>query len=144
VTKHSETRIVPFSADLMFKVVADVENYPKFLPWVTSTRILQRDGNAVTAEMTVGFSRFKERYVSRVTLDHEARAIDVVQTEGPFRVLTNGWKFAPDGAGCRIDFAIEFEFRNPLLNLVAGAAFERVARRMAEAFEGRARKLSKL
>ena len=127
----------------MFEIVADVESYPRFLPWVASTRILKRAGNVVTAEMTVGFSRFSESYVSRIALDPAARTIDVVQTEGPFRVLTNRWKFIPEAQGCRIDFAIEFEFRNPLLNMVAGAAFERVSRRMADAFEARAKALSK-
>lgn len=146
MTTHRETRIVPYTADLMFGIVADVEAYPKFLPWVTGTRILKRDGNVAMAEMSVGFSRFTESYVSRVTLDRAAGTISVVQTEGPFRVLTNDWTFAPQGpsgASCRVDFAIRFEFRNPLLNMVAGAAFERVSRRMADAFEERARKLSK-
>ena len=146
MTAHSETRIVPYRADLMFAIVADVEAYPKFLPWVTGTRIIKRDGNVAMAEMSVGFSRFTESYVSRVTLDPEAGTISVVQTEGPFRVLTNDWKFTPQGPGgasCRVDFAIRFEFRNPLLNMVAGAAFERVSKRMADAFEERARKLSK-
>jgi len=127
----------------MFEVVADVESYPQFLPWVTATRILGRDGDTMTAEMTVGFSRFRESYVSRIVLDPAAGTIAVVQIQGPFRVLTNDWKFTPEGPGCRIDFAIAFEFRNPLLNMVAGAAFERVSRRMADAFEARARALSK-
>jgi coenzyme Q-binding protein COQ10 len=143
VTTHRESRIVPYTADLMFQVVADVEAYPKFLPWVTGTRVLARTGNTLDAEMSVGFARFTESYVSRVTLDPAARAISVVQTRGPFRVLTNDWRFTPEGQGCRIDFEIVFAFRNPVLNMVAGAAFERVSKRMAEAFENRARALSR-
>ena len=143
MTAHSETRIVPYSAELMFEVVADVESYPKFLPWVTDARVLARHGNLVDAEMSVGFGRFKETYTSRVSLDPEARTIGVQQTKGPFRTLENHWRFTPDGEGCRIFFSIVFEFRNPLLNLVAGAAFERVSKRMAEAFEKRAKVLSR-
>ncbi|HWA92217.1 MAG TPA: type II toxin-antitoxin system RatA family toxin [Rhizomicrobium sp.] len=144
MTTHRETRIVPYTADMMFGIVADVASYPKFLPWVTGTRILARDGDTMTAQMSVGFARFTESYTSRVVLDRQARTISVAQTDGPFRILANDWKFTPAGAsGCRVDFAIQFEFRNPLLNMVAGAAFERVSKRMADAFEERARVLSR-
>jgi coenzyme Q-binding protein COQ10 len=130
VTRHSTTRVVPYSAGLMFQVVADVEQYPQFLPWVA-------------ARMTVGFKGFRESYTSRVILDPAAGTIDVAQTDGPFRILENHWRFTPEGEGCRVDFSIEFEFRNPLLNAVAGAALGRVMMRMEEAFVDRARKVSK-
>jgi len=95
------------------------------------------------AHMSVGFRKFRESYTSRVVLDRPGRTIDVVQTEGPFRVLENHWRFAPDGEGCKVDFAIEFVLRNPILNAVAGAAFGRVLLRTEDAFIDRARKLSK-
>ena len=148
MTTHRESRIVPYTADLMFEVVAQVRKYPRFLPWVTDLEVLRHEGTdhgreALIARMTVGFSRFKESYTSRVTLDEAARTIDVVQIEGPFRVLENHWRFTPEGDGCRIDFAIAYEFKNMLLNLAVGAAFERVAKRMADAFEQRAAKLAR-
>lgn len=149
MTVHRETRIVPYTADLMFQVVADVKKYPRFLPWVTGLEVLRHEGadggrEALIARMSVGFSRFRESYTSRVTLDEAARTIDVVQIDGPFRVLENHWRFAPEGeAACRVDFTIEYEFRNVLLNLAAGAAFDRVAKRMADAFEQRAAKLER-
>ena len=147
MTSHSESRLVPYSADLMFAVVADVERYPEFLPWVTELRVLSREQvkgrDVIQARMSVGFARFTESYTSRVVLDPGGRTIDVVQTEGPFRVLENHWRFTPEGEGCRIDFSISYEFRNVLLNLAASAAFDRVTRRMADAFETRARYLSK-
>ncbi len=147
MTTHSEIRIVPYTADLMFAVVADVEKYPQFLPWVTGLSVLSREQvkgrEVIRAEMAVGFARFSERYISRVILDAQARAIDVAQTEGPFRILENHWRFTPQDAGCRIDFSITYEFKNFLLNAVAGSAFDRVTRRMSAAFEARAKALSK-
>jgi coenzyme Q-binding protein COQ10 len=131
----------------MFKIVADVERYPEFIPWVKSLHIISREQaggrDVLTARMTVGFRSFRESYTSRVTLDPAARMIDVVQTEGPFRILENHWRFTPEGAGCKIDFSIQFEFRNVLLNAVAGAAFGRVMLKTEDAFIDRARKLSK-
>lgn len=147
MTSHKETRIVPYTADLMYAIVADVEKYPQFLPWVAALRVLSRervqDHDVVLAEMAVGFGGLRERYTSRVVLDPSQRAIDVVQTEGPFRILENHWRFFPLENACRIEFGLAFEFKSRILNAVAGAAFERVARRMTAAFEARAMALSK-
>jgi coenzyme Q-binding protein COQ10 len=131
----------------MYRIVADVEKYPEFLPWVTALHIIGRehvkDRDVLQARMTVGFKTFRESYTSRVVLDPAGRTIDVVQTEGPFRQLENRWRFTPDGDQCKIDFTIAFEFRNPVLNMVAGAAFGRVLMRTTDAFLARARVLSK-
>jgi coenzyme Q-binding protein COQ10 len=131
----------------MFKVVADVDQYPKFLPWVVGLRVLSRaasDGGReiLQAEMAVGYGALRERYTSRVELNALARSIDVVQTEGPFRQLENHWRFVPDGGGCRVQFSIAFEFRSRMLNAVATKTFARVMLRMADAFEARAKALS--
>jgi coenzyme Q-binding protein COQ10 len=143
MSTHSECRILPYTADLMYAVVSDVEKYPEFLPWVLATRILWRQSDSVfDCEMAVGFAGFSERYTSRVTLDPDAHAIDVMQVRGPFSCLENHWRFTPQGGGCKVDFAIAFEFRNPLLNLVAGKAFEHAVLKMSGAFEARARALS--
>jgi len=127
----------------MYSVVADVEKYPEFLPWVTGLRIIRRMSDHVfDSEMRVGFSGLNESYISRVTLDPTRRTIDVVQIDGPFRSLENHWRFVPHGGYCEVHFSIAFEFRNPLLNVVAGKAFERVLMKMTNAFEARARMLS--
>jgi len=130
----------------MYAVVADVGRYPEFLPWVTEIAVKSRERirqcEVLLAKMTVGYGSFRESYVSRVVLDPNERRIDVVQTEGPFRILENHWRFSPDAQGCRVDFSISFEFRSRILNAVASAAFSRVMLRMADAFEARARALS--
>ena len=142
---HREVRIVPYPAALMYRVVADVEKYPQFLPWVLGLRVKSRGDDAVLAEMMVGYKGFREKYTSRIVLDPVAMTVDVTQTEGPFRKLENHWRFVavpgrPDA--CEVHFSIDFEFRNRLLGAVAGAAFEKVLLRMTEAFEARAAALS--
>ena len=146
MSSHTETRLLPYSADLMFGIVADVERYPEFLPWCTGLRILSRakDGerDILIAEMLVGYRGLRERYTSRVTLDPATRTIDVVQTDGPFRVLANHWRFVPKENGSEVTFRIDFEFKSRLLNMVAGQAFEHVLFKMTDAFETRAKQLS--
>jgi coenzyme Q-binding protein COQ10 len=147
VTEHRETRIVPFTADVMYAVVADVERYPEFLPWVVALRVKSRSAEEgreiLLAEMAVGYRTLRERYTSRVTLDPGARAIDVVAIEGPFRCLENHWRFTPEGGQAKIEFRVAFEFSNPLLQMAAGAAFEKVLMTMTDAFEARAEQLSR-
>jgi len=83
----------------------------------------------------------RERYTSEVTLDPAARRIDVVQTKGPFKTLENHWRFTPRREGCEIEFSILFEFKSRLLHSVAGAKFEKVMLKMADAFEARAKNI---
>jgi coenzyme Q-binding protein COQ10 len=147
VTEHSETRIVPYTADLMYAVVADVERYPEFLPWVVALRVksraLEEGKDILLAEMAVGYRALRERYTSRVTLDPAARSIDVVAIAGPFHRLENHWRFTPEASGTRVDFTVAFEFSNRLLQAAAGSAFEKVLLKMTDAFEARAASLSR-
>jgi len=145
---HSESRVVPYSADLMFAIVADVERYPEFVPWTVALRILKRqsegDAEILIAQTVVGFQALREKYSSRVVLDRKHFAIDVTQTEGVFRKMETHWKFAPlTETSCRVDFAIQFEFRSRVLSAVAGRAFGLVVTQMSKAFEERAAALSK-
>ena len=138
---HRETRQVPYPAELMYAVVSDVEKYPQFLPWVLALRILSRRENGLTAEMAVGYGALRERYTSDVKLDPAIRRIDVTQIKGPFKTLENHWQFTPQGEGCEIAFSILFEFKSRLLHSVAGAKFEKVMLKMADAFEARAKQI---
>jgi len=142
VIEHRETRLVPYPAELMYAVVSDVEKYPQFLPWVLALRVLSRRENGMTAEMAVGYGALRERYTSDVTLTPAIRRIDVTQIKGPFKTLENHWQFTPQGEGCEVAFSILFEFKNRLLHSVAGAKFEKVMLKMADAFEARAAALS--
>lgn len=130
----------------MYAVVADVERYPEFLPWVVALRIKSRstDGSReiLLAEMAVGYRALRERYTSKVILDPAARTIDVAAIDGPFHRLENHWRFAPEGTGARVDFGVAFEFSNRLLQAAAGSAFEKVLMKMTDAFEARAASLS--
>jgi coenzyme Q-binding protein COQ10 len=146
MTEHTESRIVPYTADLMYAVVADVGRYPEFLPWVVALRIKSRsrDGGReiLMAEMAVGYRALRERYTSRVVLDPGARTIDVVAVEGPFHRLENHWRFTPEVDGTRVDFRVAFEFSNRLLQAAAGQAFGKVLYKMTDAFAARAASLS--
>ena len=138
---HAERRLLPYSSEQLFDLVADVERYPEFLPWCLGARVRERTGDTITADLLIGFKLVRERFTSRVVLDRPRR-IDVSYTEGPFRYLNNHWEFMPQPDGsCLIDFYVDFEFRSRMLQKVIGVLFNEAVRRMVGAFEGRARQL---
>jgi coenzyme Q-binding protein COQ10 len=138
---HAEQRVLPYTPEQLFELVADVERYPEFLPWCRASRVTSREGDVIHADLVIGFKLFRERFTSRVTLDRPGR-IDVKYIKGPMRRLDNHWRFiAQDGGGTMIDFYVDFEFRSAILQMTIGALFNEAAKRMVSAFEKRARKL---
>jgi coenzyme Q-binding protein COQ10 len=136
--RHSETRHLPYTPEQLFDLVADVERYSEFLPWVVAVRIRSASDKEIIADLVVGFSAFKERFTSRVTLDKPHR-IHVDYIEGPLKYLRNEWRFdpAPDG-GTNLFFSVDFAFRSRIFQALAGEMFDRALRRMTDAFERRA------
>ena len=139
--KYVERRVLGYSPQQMFEIVADVERYPEFLPWCLGTRITKREGDVLEADMLIGFRMFRERFGSHVELDRPGREINVRYTHGPFRYLLNRWRFLPHAEGCEIDFYVDFEFRSRLLQKIMGALFTEAVHRMVSAFEARAGKI---
>ena len=139
---HAEKRLLPYSAEQMFDLVADVESYPDFLPWCVDARVRKRKGDrVVVCEMVIGYKVFRERFMTTDLFDRPRR-IDILYTSGPFKHLKNHWAFEPDGDGrCRIDFYVDFEFRSRFLQRVMGAVFNEAVRLMVSSFEKRARQL---
>ena len=144
--RHQVTRVLPYSPDQLFELVSDVRRYPEFVPWITSMRVEDggrgADGaSVVRAEAGVGFSFLRERFTTEVTSHPPDRRIAVRLLSGPFRRLENHWGFAPDSAGCRVSFDIDFEFKSRLLAALLRANFGLAVDRLIGCFEARARAL---
>ena len=136
-----ETRQLPYSAEQMFDLVADVGRYAEFLPWVAATRVRSDDGAEMIADMLVGFKSLREKFTSKVTKARPGR-IEVQYLDGPMRDLDNVWLFRPLGEeACEIDFSVSFSFRNALFEKLAGQYVDRAFRKMVAAFETRAEAL---
>jgi coenzyme Q-binding protein COQ10 len=133
-----EIRQLPYSAEQMFDLVADVGRYGVFLPWDKATRVRSNTESELVADMLVGFSAIREKFTSRVE-KRRAEEIRVHYVDGPLRDLDNRWLFRPlDLQQCEIDFTVEFAFRNALFEKLAGQYFDRAFHKMVAAFEARA------
>lgn len=140
-----QMRDVPYAADDMFALVADVAHYPDYLPWCAGARIRKRETEAanevLTADLIVSYGLFREQFTSRALLNKPARVIDVHYVQGPFKHLTNKWYFEPLGTGgCRIHFHIDFEFRSMALQKLMNGVFSIAFSRLMQAFVDEAEK----
>lgn len=142
---HSDSRLMPYSPQQMYDLVADVARYPEFLPWCAAARVRGvrdlGDRKVMEADLVISFKVFRERFGSRVTLWPDQGRIDTEYLDGPFRYLKSHWTFAPDPQGCRVEFFVDFEFRNAMLQRVIGLVFNEAMQRIVRAFEDRARAL---
>ncbi|MXP28507.1 type II toxin-antitoxin system RatA family toxin [Porphyrobacter algicida] len=136
-----ETRRLPFSCEQMYDLVADVGRYGEFLPWVVATRVRSNSETEMVADMLVGFKAIREKFTSKVVKNRPS-SIHVHYLDGPLKDLDNSWTFTPvQEGGCEIDFCVDFTFRNPVFEALAGRYFDRAFRKMVEAFENRAKEL---
>ncbi|MCB5409715.1 type II toxin-antitoxin system RatA family toxin [Pseudogemmobacter faecipullorum] len=145
--KHQETRRLPYSAKEIYDLVADVESYPKFLPWNAAARIRSRrpvenggpGDEVMEADLVISFKVFRERFGSRVTLLPGEGKILTEYLDGPFRYMRSTWAFRDHSeGGSEIEFFVDFEFRNAILQGVIGLVFNEAMQRIVRAFERRA------
>ena len=141
-TRH----FVPYSPRQMYDLVADVEQYPQFLPLCEGLNVLRReqqgDTTILTATMQVGYKAIHETFATRVTLMPGDLSIVAAYLDGPFRHLENRWRFPAlehgQQAGTDVDFYINYEFKSLMLGMLIGAMFDQAFRKFTSAFEARA------
>lgn len=141
--KHHEIKTLPYSATQMYDLVADVASYPQFLPWNSAARITSRrpidGGEMMEADLVISFKVFRERFASRVLLYPGEKRIDTEYLDGPFKHMKSTWGFKDrEDGGCDVEFFVDFEFRNAILQGIIGMVFNDAMQRIVRAFERRA------
>lgn len=138
-----QTKILPYSAEKIYDLVMDIEQYPEFLPWCKKAKIIDviADDN-LQADLLINFKSFFEKYRSDVKHSKDSAGdyyVEVVAIQGPFKKLINKWHFHPlDDSTCEVRFFIDFEFNSFLLTKMIGGIFSRAVEKMMKAFEERA------
>jgi coenzyme Q-binding protein COQ10 len=131
---------VPHLPRHMYEIVADLGNYPRFIPNCKAMEVrpdpAAGKANVQLARMTLFFGPVTQAYTSRVTLDPVAHTIAAKAVDGPFAYLDSIWRFEPEGMGTRVRFEIDFKISNPFIAAVAEPAFaakqEEIIRAFAE------------
>ncbi|HBC81773.1 MAG TPA: type II toxin-antitoxin system RatA family toxin [Escherichia sp.] len=137
----SRTALVPYSAEQMYQLVNDVKSYPEFLPGCTGSRVLEASPTQMTAAVDVSKAGISKTFTTRNTLTNN-QSILMQLVDGPFKQLMGGWRFTPlSPDACRIEFNLDFEFTNKLIELAFGHVFKELASNMVQAFTHRAKEV---
>ena len=126
-------------------MVLDIEKYPEFVPWCLDSKVFEKkdkgDTVEIIADLTIGKSFFKETYKSFVTYNKSTDTIYVTNIEGPLKHLENKWFFKDLGDSSEVEFQVDFELKNKILNLLMNKSFDLGLIKIADAFQKRADEL---
>jgi len=138
---------IPCSKENLIKMVLDIEKYPEFVPWCLNGKIYSKtdkgDKVEIIAALTIGKSFFNETYKSFIMYDKLSDSIHVKSMGGPLKHLENKWFFKQKDKNSEIDFHIDFELKNKILNMFMTKSFNIGLKKIANAFEKRAIELFK-
>ena len=139
--KIVRSALLPFSADQVYHLVNDVARYPEFLPWCGGAEVLNASEYEMRAGVMITKAGIKQKFVTQNHLV-PGRRIEMHLIDGPFKSLKGEWQFKPlDRDACKIQFEVEFEVSNGLLNLAIGPIFEQIASTMVDSFSKRAKQI---
>ena len=133
---------IPCTKEKLIEMVLDIEKYPEFVPWCLNSKIYTNIDKGkiveITADLTIGKSFFKETYKSFVIYDKSSDSIHVTNLDGPLKHLENKWIFKQKGKNSEVDFHVDFELKNKILNMLMIKTFDIGLKKIADAFEQRA------
>ena len=145
--KHFEKKIVNFTAEQMYQLVADIDSYREFLPWCNDSKIIEvtnidNENKTLIADLEIGYKDLVYTYRSNVLLNDKKLTIQVDFVQGPFKNLDNSWIFKKiDDQSCEIEFFIDFELNIGVLNLLINKFFDKAFKKMVNSFENRANQI---
>ena len=139
--KHYQIKQLPYSRELVFNLVADIESYPQFLPWCNYAKVYERSDDYILASLSVGIKSLEETFQSRVFL-RSPDYIRVSYENGPLKYLYNTWNFKKISLNkTEVKFFLDFEFKSVFLKIAMGTVFLSATQVMLRAFEDRAESL---
>ena len=135
-------KIIPCKKKQLIEMVLDIEKYPEFVPWCLGSKIHDKidkgDKIEIKADLTIGKSFFRDTYKSFVIYYKSVDSIHVTNIDGPLKHLENKWLFKQDGDSSEVEFHVDFELKNKILNVLMIKYFDIGLKKIADAFEKRA------
>ena len=136
---HKETYNINANKETIFNVIANIENYPAFLPWCIGARIT--DTNQLSdiliqrAELVIAFKSFRESFFSDIQLNKKIWTINIQSNKKPFKSLKGQWIIQEKDNHCEVSFEIKFEFKSIILEKIIGVVFFKAVKSIVKAFE---------
>lgn len=144
--EYSETKVIGFSMEQLYNVVANVDDYKYFVPWCVSSHTFEKSETHARADLEVGFPPVvSEKYTSVLTLTKPNLVKSECMDGILFNHLTCIWRLSNGPVdvqnSCTLNFYISFEFKSLLHSQLSTMFFDEVVRKMVTAFESRCEKL---
>lgn len=141
MSKVSRNALVPFSAQQMFELVNNTEQYPEFVPWCSNSEEKIFSENKKQATLYFSRGAIKTSFTTENDLmTNEKIVLQLV--DGPFSELQGEWRFVDIGeAGSKVELDVEFELSNRMLKLALESFFTQVCDRLVNAFVQRANQI---
>ena len=143
---HKEIYYINSKKEIIYNVIANIENYPTFLPWCIGARIIdtKNDSDFVIqkAELMISFKSFRERFVSEVKLDKNNWTINIVSNKKPFKLLEGRWIIIEKKESCEVSFELQFELKSVILEKIIGLVFFQSVKSIVKAFEEQCLKIN--
>ena len=143
---HKEIHYINSKKETIYNVIANIEDYPNFLPWCIGARIIdtKNDSDFVIqkAELMISFKSFRERFVSEVKLDKNNWTINIVSNKKPFKLLEGRWIIIEKKESCEVSFELQFELKSVILEKIIGLVFFQSVKSIVKAFEDQCLKIN--
>ena len=138
MTCINKSALIPYSAEKMYQLVADVDSYQHFLPWCGRSTVLSQTEDEVRGQIEIQHTGMHKTFTTLNRMQKN-KMIEMRLLEGPFKHLQGFWRFdALDENGCKISLDLEFEFSSKLVSMAFGPIFSQIANSMVDAFCNRA------
>ena len=141
MNKVEKTVLVMHSSKEMFTLVDMIEEYPSFLPWCSSSELLERTGTTTAGTLYINYRGIKQSFTT-VNSKIFPHSMDIALQDGPFKHLEGDWRFvelSPDA--CKIEFRLQYEFANSLLEKMIAPVFNYIATTFVDSFVAQADKI---
>ena len=136
---HKETYNINANKEIIFDVIANIENYPTFLPWCIGARLTETyelsDIIIKRAELVIAFQSFRESFFSDIQLNRKIWTINIQSNKKPFKSLKGQWIIEEKDNHCEVSFEIKFEFKSIILEKIIGVVFFKAVKSIVKAFE---------
>ena len=147
MSSASIKKIISCKKKQLIDLVLDIEKYPEFVPWCLAGKVHSKNESKdlieIKADLKVGKKLINETYSSLVLYYKKKDKIMVTNIDGPLTHLNNEWNFKEINNSTQLDFEIDFELKNNLLNIIMKKSFNFGLKKIADAFEKRALQLYK-
>lgn len=139
--KVSRSAILPYSAEKMYDVVADIRSYPAFLNWCDDMQIISETSEQVVAKLMIAYGKLKFSFTTQnKVVMNESISMNLV--DGPFSSLTGLWTIQHlNDKASKVSLEMDFIFDNPITHKLFGRVFQKVISAQLDAFQARAEQL---